>query len=89
MLFDYSVRKNQDLGGLPPKPPIGGRLRPPNPLQKVLSTGAQAFEKNNFFSKHVVFFPPFSNIWLLEMCFNFFGVGLVGYTFIPSFVKIG
>ncbi len=38
--------KTKTWGGLPPKPPIGGRLRPPNPLQKVLSIGAQAFEKN-------------------------------------------
>ncbi|EKF05141.1 hypothetical protein FDUTEX481_01311 [Tolypothrix sp. PCC 7601] len=31
------VEKASSFGGFSPKPPIGGRLRPPNPLQNYCS----------------------------------------------------
>ncbi len=37
LVIDLSVVETANsIGGFSPKPPIGGRLRPPNPLQKLL-----------------------------------------------------
>jgi len=55
----FLVKKNQDLGGLPPNPPLGSQygdyfvfpvagvddLPAPNPLQKVISVGILALGK--------------------------------------------
>ncbi len=34
-VVSLSIAEEPRLGGLSPKPPIGGRLRPPSPLQKI------------------------------------------------------
>jgi hypothetical protein len=35
-VVSLSISQEPRLGGFSPTPPIGGRLRPPNPLQKIV-----------------------------------------------------
>ncbi len=41
-------KKNQDMGGLPPKPPIGGRVASPKPPAKCLSINPLGSGKTHF-----------------------------------------